>query len=405
MALRSVFYAEFDNDIGPRIVHEYPLNSFRREEFVRVSNYVITEPSLSGRALCVRAFDKIVVAFPVRISDARYVRNALLFSLGFVADRTLKSDKVDALKKILIKLGAFVKRMELERRALSESPDAKAWIARSLQNLFSKLADGSVDSCSIEYEGDVLGITLRSFHMNDDGQRRHVVKDHDVPVLLDRNYLAMKRTTGGRIDLTIERILPLIDGIRYVRAISDEADADIEFVRKALQSMHHHGILSFIDIFQYSNIYIATDRMQQLATSSKLRDECVRACCCLAAEAPVVGKFKTTFKRIFRAYCAFGCGTRVGDLLQRRPNLSKGTFDARRFIAFAVVRGFLRRIHEYPIVSKKASVAVKEETRAMIALFDGKHSIDAICASLSVPRSVVVVEAKSLGNACVIMRR
>ena len=76
----GTFFAEFDNVKGPRIVYAYPEGCFPNDMFEKVSNYVITEESMSERIISVSTSAALVVSYPVRLTGARYGRNALLFT-------------------------------------------------------------------------------------------------------------------------------------------------------------------------------------------------------------------------------------------------------------------------------------------------------------------------------------
>ncbi len=139
--LRGVFYSEFDNILGPKIVMhagECPVG----DVFDRVSDYVITKPQLvrcgavvyppSSRFLaslfppCTRVqCEKIVtvspaptmklVGFPVRIEHEKYHRNALMFNVGFVFSVDEDSRPYEP---VLRKFGLFLRTLELESEFL-----------------------------------------------------------------------------------------------------------------------------------------------------------------------------------------------------------------------------------------------------------------------------------------------
>jgi hypothetical protein len=134
--LHAVFYAEFDNALGPKIVyqapegcvagpqweapaaagclspspptpfhsphsltplllpHQHPRSFLTPEDFESIADYMITEPDLCGRVIGVeeagvsRCPRGTVLGYPVTLRGDRYARNALLFSVGFVLDAT-----------------------------------------------------------------------------------------------------------------------------------------------------------------------------------------------------------------------------------------------------------------------------------------------------------------------------
>jgi hypothetical protein len=102
------------------------------------------------------------------------------------------------------------------------------------------------------------------------------------------------------------------------------------------------------------------------------------------------------FDQVFRLYAAFGAGSRTSDICCQADTAALG-IDDRRFIAFGVMHGLLRRIHRFPILvaahppagapplsappgataSPPAGVP-----RRVHALLDGCHSEEEVCCRL-----------------------
>lgn len=53
--IESVFFAEFDNIVGPKITYQVPANFFSTEQFGAIETFIITGPELCNRiiTLCV----------------------------------------------------------------------------------------------------------------------------------------------------------------------------------------------------------------------------------------------------------------------------------------------------------------------------------------------------------------
>ena len=66
------------------------------------------------------------------------------------------------------------------------------------------------------------------------------------------------------------KIVRLIDGNNHVKAISVLSKVDIETVKMIVQHLVHYRLVKIIDLFKFTNIYIATSRLAKLAhTPSK----------------------------------------------------------------------------------------------------------------------------------------
>lgn len=51
--------------------------------------------------------------------------------------------------------------------------------------------------------------------------------------------------------------MPLIDGVKHVRAIARLCDIQIDLVKQCIQHLLMFGIVEVFDLFQFSNRYIA----------------------------------------------------------------------------------------------------------------------------------------------------
>ena len=65
------------------------------------------------------------------------------------------------------------------------------------------------------------------------------------------------------------RIVSLIDGSNHVSAISTLSQVNIEAVKMLLQHLVHYKIVKIIDLFKFSNTYLARPRLAKLTYTPK----------------------------------------------------------------------------------------------------------------------------------------
>jgi hypothetical protein len=73
-----------------------------------------------------------------------------------------------------------------------------------------------------------------------------------------------------------QQVVPYIDGVRYVKKIASESGCHIELVRQVIKHLLYYECITMIDIFQYSNVYVCTPRIQVLYTNTAMQNECRR---------------------------------------------------------------------------------------------------------------------------------
>ncbi len=97
--------------------------------------------------------------------------------------------------------------------------------------------------------------------------------DYQVPILIS------SISVNKSLDLSIQRILPFINGVYHIKKISDLAQVDIKFAIIAVQHLLYYGYIVLLDIFQFSNIYTINRKATELLHCSKLQSECVNFVC------------------------------------------------------------------------------------------------------------------------------
>lgn len=156
-------------------------------------------------------------------------------------------------------------------------------------------------------------------------------------------------------DLALQQIVPFIDGVKYVKRISLEADVELAIVKKCIRQLLYYGCVTMIDIFLHSNIYATTPRIAALAADAKLQAEC-------AVYITKSGRHPPSFNKIiFALYCSMQPSLRMSDFCVVYAE-SLAAIDVRRFVTFGLIHGFLRRVHRYPIHSISASPSPPQRT-------------------------------------------
>lgn len=289
--LLCCFYVEFDNTVGPKICFQVPnkfmnyrptsitekvIEKLLSQEFARikghdseasadaqddaqdggddvsnslfdaVSDYCITGHELADHIICVSTHNLHILTMPTVLYNERYDRNSLLFSVGFVI-----RGKEDArpFRPLLFKIVSTMKTLEVESQFLSKTASRNqlpAILSELLTSLNSKRAEANL----VLDEANPLNLKL----FKAPKPLTLPVPDYIVPVLLRPEWQIQMFDW----DLTINWIVPHIDGVKTTKAIAQASEVDLEMVRACLRVLKHHEVLTFIDIFQYSNRYEST---------------------------------------------------------------------------------------------------------------------------------------------------
>ncbi|XP_067230111.1 GATOR complex protein NPRL2 isoform X4 [Chanodichthys erythropterus] len=361
-----IFFSEFHPTLGPKITYQVPEEYISRELFDTVQVYIITKPELQNKLITVTAMEKKLIGCPVCIEHKKYSRNALLFNLGLVCDARTKTC---ALEPIVKKLSGYLTTLELESGFISNE-ESKQKLLPILSTLLEELNVTGACTLPIGYICIFnltisLSVILAAFiitlspslitdysntiHLKLIEQRKDplVVQEYDVPVFTKNKDHFIK----SQWDLTTQqvckkKILPFVDGYRHIQKISAEADVELNLVRIAVQNLLYYEVVTLVSIFQYSNVYCTTPKVQNLIDKKCLQEECLQ----------YISKLGTTVRDLCSRY---------SHQLQR--------VDERKLIQFGLMKGLIRRLQKYPVK------VVKDDRSRPPRLYTGCHSYDEIC--------------------------
>ena len=216
--------------------------------FAATSEYIITGNELANRSITVSTHDMHILSRPQIICDTqRYERNSLLFAVGFVLRR---GDNVDPCHfwPVLSKLSSTLYDMEVESEFLSNGR-TRPQIQIILEDILISLNSSQME-CHLLLDNANL-MNLQLYHPPPSQAAAPPVQDYAVPILLRPEWQLQMYDW----DLTINWIVPHIDGCQYVKQIAASTEVDMEMVRACLRVLRHHGVLTYVDVFRYSNLY------------------------------------------------------------------------------------------------------------------------------------------------------
>jgi len=197
------------------------------------------------------------------------------------------------------------------------------------------------------------------------------VEPHQVPVRI-RDLDAL---VSPDWDLTVQRVIPFIDGVRYVKKIAKDSNVQLQLVIQCMRHLLYYKCIAMIDIFQYANIYVCTPQIHLLAEHAGMQKECLKYI-------TVPGSPPQSFEKIFSLYCSLRPGLLFYEFCQLN-NITALNIDERRFVTFGLVNGILRRMHKYPLrCSSNPQAGPSNLPPHVDRLLDEKHSFDHICCEL-----------------------
>ncbi|PPQ63085.1 hypothetical protein CVT24_005940 [Panaeolus cyanescens] len=315
---------------GRQLVSEAPKRFVSSQRtlfnFNDISTYVIPPSPLCGRLVTCTTRKHRIIGFPVELKG-NYERNYFRYNLCFVFNR--EAD-LSCYEPIVRKISRVLKACEEESNFLS-SPKTSPLVHAVLEQLYEDLNSYSETSIAID-QFNSIELKIFPFYPNPP-----TVKDWMVPLAL----INLTKRIEDNWDLTMRKVCKYIDGVNHVSRIAHLADVDIALTRSAISHLLYYQVIMTIDIFQYSNMYTLRKSIQWLADENHVKTEC----------GPYVtkpGRSIPDWPKLLHLYSRLKPGKTVYQWMKSYEVELMG-IDVRRFTSFGVIKGFLRRVHRYPI--------------------------------------------------------
>ncbi|KAF9014006.1 nitrogen permease regulator 2-domain-containing protein [Cyathus striatus] len=302
--------------------------------FDDISKYVIPPSAFCGRLVTCSTRRHRIIGFPAELKGpGKYERNYFRYNLCFVFDR---GADLSCYEPIVRKIARVFTSCEEESGFLSSSQTSPA-IHAILEQLYEDLNSYSETSIPID-QFNSIELKIFPFYPNPPP-----VKDWMVPLAL----INLTKRIEDNWDLTMAKVVKYIDGTNHVSRIAHLADCDIGLTRQAISHLLYYQVIMTIDIFQYSNMYTLRKSVRWLADETHVKEEC-------GPYVTKTGRHVPDWPKLLHLYSRLKPGKTIYEWMEEYDVDNLG-IDPRRFTSFGVIKGFLRRIHRYPVYTPAPS--------------------------------------------------
>ncbi|EER29257.1 Nitrogen permease regulator 2 [Coccidioides posadasii str. Silveira] len=430
--IKAIFYSKFDTQSGRKVVHQVPDGAIVPSStappgstplfnFSDISFFVIPRQELCGNLIQVCTNGHRVLGFPVCIKSPSYDRNEFIFNFCVVL---AEEDEWGSFKSVVQKLADLMCELEEQSGFLSKdpSPGGEGKVHSLCETLMEDL--NNYCECMIPID-DLNTLNVKLFPLYPSPPP---VKAWQVPLFTVRYEAFMDENW----DITVQRIVPYINGVNSIRAIAVLADANFSLTCRAIRHLVYYGCVFLLDIFSFSAIYAPTAQFGfTIASDEEMQRECARYVNTrfspTLAPAKTAGSRQTgsrgrndASRRERQAWAdqdniwpqmgkdarATGPGhtgkqSQIVDgvgIVELYASLKQGqsvkqwylehtrelaNIDVRRFITFGVIKGFLYRVHKYPYATGQPA----QTTTVTTTLANGTQQISFLSSSPSFTRS------------------
>lgn len=230
--LKCLFFAEFNNTLGPVITCQVPHDLIRKDLFDKISSLIIPKEELLNKLVKVTVDQYRILGVPMGIQNQKYERNKFLFNMCFVVENS-KEDTAEAttsalsdyvpFEPIVKKLAGYLRSLEIESGFLLDDVQKRKRLTEIMSLIVQELNATGV--CEIPINQSTT-IYLQITPPRCDPP---TVSDDLVPVLM--TPIAHGSIEWEQFDAVTRRILSLIDGRQHLSRIIREIDIDPSLVR------------------------------------------------------------------------------------------------------------------------------------------------------------------------------
>ncbi|KAI9817183.1 MAG: Nitrogen permease regulator 2 [Pycnora praestabilis] len=427
--IKAIFFCKFLTREGPKVLHQVPDGSIVTTasatqpslfEFASVSEYLIPRQEFCDRLVTVCINHYRILGYPVCITSRKYDRNEFIFNFAIVLE---EEADMSSYQSVLRKLAKLFRSLEEQGQFLSkDEADGGAKVYALCEMILEDLNNYCecmipiglflhrhlrIHAKSRKDESNTINIKLFPMYPHPPP-----VKSWHVPL----STVRLESLMDVNWDLTMQKIVPHINGINSIRRISELADADYNLTRKAVAHLIYYGCLLMLDIFQFSAMYSVTAEISLLIEDKSTQEECVRY---ITSTTFGYAEDELEHTRIIGLYGSLKQGQTLKNwCIEHKAELSG--IDVRRMITFGIIKGFLYRVQKFAIATSNGASTNGLVTRGhsgaksgkpgirgelpLTKYLDGTHCFDEICTELQLSEKDVLTKLKGYGDVQIVHR-
>ncbi|KAI1414119.1 nitrogen permease regulator 2 [Hypoxylon sp. FL1857] len=369
-----------------------------------------------------------ILGFPVSIPNERYHRNEFIFNFGLVVESDVDQIPYERLVRRLAVTFAEMERQHGYLSSDGRSDDGRRPIESLLEIIKEDL--NNYGECMIPVDdANTLNMKLFPYH-----PPPPPVHGWHVPV----PKMKLADIVDPTWDLTLQKIIPHIDGVNDVRRIAWLADVSLPLTQIALQHLLYYDTILLLDMFFFGSCYAPRPGVHDfIANHDGLVDECAGYVCINtpisvpsgSAAASTVGEGskdavdasdvvgrqpppqqqQVSNYQLIKLMTTFCVGRSVMEWIKLHQDAGFDVLryiDVRRLVQFGVIKGLLYRVHKY-VVSKQVLESLATGRRVirggddgdedtLLRYADGCHSFDQIITEQNMTDGEIMKKLKSL---------
>ncbi|KAH8156305.1 hypothetical protein CIB48_g11940 [Xylaria polymorpha] len=383
--IQGIFYARFLPQEGTKIVAQSPPGCIVAVEFTPhlkaplvdfdiVQEYIIPRKAFFNRFVTVNSPDgkHSILGFPVSIPHERYHRNEFIFNFGLVIESDVDHVPYERLVRRLAVTFAEMERQNGYLSGEGHVDDGRRPIGSLLEIVKEDL--NNYGECMIPIdEANTINMKLFPYHAPPPP-----VHGWHVPV--PKTKLA--EIVDSTWDLTLQRIIPHVDGVNDVRRIAWLADVSLPLTQCALQHLLYYDTILLLDMFFFGSCYALRPGIHDFVSNrANMVDECAAYVSSTASLNPVPSSSsssqlldptdtattrsttsstlsgaaaypRVSHYQLIKLMTTFCVGRSVMEWVRLHQETGFDVLrhiDARRLVQFGVVKGLLYRVHKYAV--------------------------------------------------------
>ncbi|KAI1736044.1 nitrogen permease regulator 2-domain-containing protein [Xylaria scruposa] len=281
--IQGIFYARFLPQEGTKVVAQSPPGCIVATEFTPhlkpplvdfdiVQEYIIPRKAFFNRFVTVNSPDgkHSILGFPVSIPHERYHRNEFIFNFGLVIESDVDHTPYERLVRRLAVTFAEMERQNGYLSSEGQVDDGRRPIGSLLEIVKEDL--NNYGECMIPIdEANTINMKLFPYHAPPPA-----VHGWHVPV--PKTKLA--EIVDSTWDLTLQRIIPHVDGVNDVRRIAWLADVSLPLTQCALQHLLYYDTILLLDMFFFGSCYALRPGIHDFVSNrASIVDECAAYVC------------------------------------------------------------------------------------------------------------------------------
>lgn len=249
--IACIFFCEFHDKIGYKIVHQCPPDFIKKEQFRKISPFILPNQKECYTLSALKLGELCLVGCPIFLENTLYDRNSYLFNLGILLSRKAYIENYRFYDLLVEKLNKKFEKIEVVEKFdfIKKNNDL---LKTFIDQLYSSISEGK-DEIIIKLNYNNQKIFDFSVKFQDCSQIGVTIQNSHVPIWIEK----MPKDYEMKVEKDFIKVIQLVDGINTIVNINEKSGIPIEKINIVVYNLLNKNLIILNEAIKFTDTYRA----------------------------------------------------------------------------------------------------------------------------------------------------